>query len=57
MINEEKCLDIAVISFAYENPILIGKLKQRGNAIAQGKFAQIDKLDEEIDSLIREKKD
>jgi len=42
MLNQEKGLEIAIISFAYNNPDLIEKLKQRGAAITAANFNKID---------------
>jgi len=48
---------IAYIAIGYANGEVIGLLRQRGTAIAQGKFSDISKIDESIDKVATEKKE
>jgi hypothetical protein len=49
--QENTGVKIANITFAFKNSKLIRLLKKRGTAVAEGKFVNLPKIDEEINDL------
>jgi hypothetical protein len=57
VINDEKEIRIAHISFAYDNKELIQLLMKRGKIIIAGKFTKLKEINLKIDELIEKEKD
>jgi len=53
---EDVEIRIANITFAFDNPVLLGFLKDRGAVIAKGKFEKVPPINVKIEKLIKEKK-
>jgi hypothetical protein len=53
---EEVEIRIANITLAFDNPKLLGLLKERGALIASSKYSKVPKINQEIGQLINEKK-
>jgi hypothetical protein len=53
---EDVEIRIANITLAFDNPKLLGLLKERGELIAASKYSKVPKINEQIGKLIDEKK-
>jgi len=55
-ILEDVEIRIANITLAFDNPKLLGLLKDRGSYIAKSKYSKVPAINEEIGKLINESK-